>query len=316
MNTEKVINFMSVRRIAMFVSIVLVLGSIASLVVRGLNFGLDFTGGTLVELHYSEAPNLAEVREQLAEAGFPGAVVVHFGSETELLVRMRAEQVVETMDESEGASIGQEIARALQQASPDLQIELMRSEMIGAQMGEELANSGGLGLLVALIGIFIYVAIRFQAKFSVGALAALAHDVIIVLGLFSLLQLEVDLTVLAAVLALIGYSINDTIVVADRIRENFRVLRMDSSEEIINVSLTQTLGRTVMTSGTTLLVLLALFFVGGELIHNFSTALIAGIVVGTYSSVYVAASVMLALNLSKEDLMPPVKEGAELDELP
>lgn len=316
MNTEKVINFMGPRRIAMAISLALVLGSIVTLFVKGLNFGLDFTGGTLVELHYSEPPNLSEVREQLTAAGYPGAVVVHFGSETELLVRMRAEQAEDTAGGTEGANIGENIARALQAASPDVQIELMRSEMIGAQMGDELANSGGLGLLVALIAVFIYVAIRFQTKFSVGALVALAHDVIIVLGLFSLLQLEVDLTVLAAVLAVIGYSINDTIVVADRIRENFRVLRTDSTEEIINVSLTQTLGRTLMTSGTTLLVLLALFFVGGELIHNFSTALIVGIGVGTYSSIYVAAAIMLAMNLSKEDLMPPVKEGAELDELP
>lgn len=316
MNTEKVINFMGLSRIAMLVSVALVLGSIVALFVRGLNFGLDFTGGTLVELHYSEAPNLSEVREQLADAGYPGAIVVHFGSETELLIRMRAEQSVETANETDGANIGQDIAGALQAASPDVQVELMRSEMIGAQMGEELANSGGLGLLVALIAVFIYVAIRFQTKFSVGALVALAHDVIIVLGLFSVLQLEVDLTVLAAVLAVVGYSINDTIVVADRIRENFRVLRTDSTAEIINVSLTQTLGRTLMTSGTTLLVLLALFFVGGELIHNFSTALIVGIGVGTYSSIYVAAAIMLAMNLSKEDLMPPVKEGAELDELP
>lgn len=316
MNTEKVINFMKVRRIALFVSAALVLGSIITLSVRSLNFGLDFTGGTLVELHYSAAPNLSEVREQLAKAGYPGAVVVHFGSETELLVRMRAEQTDDIASEADGANIGQQITQALQAESPDVQIQLMRSEMIGAQMGEELANSGGLGLLVALMGIFIYVAIRFQTKFSVGALVALAHDVIIVLGLFSLLQLEVDLTVLAAILAVIGYSINDTIVVADRIRENFRLLRTDSTEEIINVSLTQTLGRTLMTSGTTLLVLLALFFVGGELIRNFSIALIVGIVVGTYSSVYMAAAIMLAMKLSKEDLMPPVKEGAELDELP
>lgn len=316
MNTEKVIKFMKVRWIALAISAVLVLGSLVTLSVRGLNFGLDFTGGTLVELHYSEAPDLTEVREQLTQAGYPGAVVVHFGSETELLIRMRAGEMELAAAEAESANIGQGIAQALQSASPDVQIDLMRSEMIGAQMGDELADSGGLGLLVALIGIFIYVAIRFQTKFSIGALVALAHDVIIVLGLFSLLQLEVDLTVLAAVLAVIGYSINDTIVVADRIRENFRVLRTDSTEEIINVSLTQTLGRTLMTSGTTLLVLIALFFVGGELIHNFSIALIVGIVVGTYSSIYMAAAIMLVMKLSKEDLMPPVKEGAELDELP
>ena len=315
MSSEKIIDFMGKRRIAAAVSIVLVIASILCLAFRGLNFGLDFTGGTLVELHYSAPPKLEDVRNQLAEIGYPGAVVVHFGSETELLIRMRSDQVAEGVDD-EAANVGQHIASQLQAATPDMQIQLMRSEIIGAQMGDELANSGGIGLLVALIAVFIYVAVRFQTKFSVGALVALAHDVVIVLGLFSALQLEVDLTVLAAVLAVIGYSINDTIVVADRIRENFRVMRVESAAEIINVSLTQTLGRTLMTSGTTLLVLLALFFVGGELIHNFSAALIVGIGVGTYSSVYVAAAVMLWMNLSREDLMPPVKEGVEQEELP
>lgn len=315
MSAEKVINFMGVRRIAMAFSMFLVLGSIVSLAVRGLNFGLDFTGGTLVELHYSEAPNLEEVRQQLTDAGYPGAIVVHFGSETELLVRMRTQTAVP--DQGTGiTNVGEHMAAALQAASPGVTIDMMRSEIIGAQMGEELANTGGIGLLVAFIAVFIYVAVRFQTKFSVGALVALVHDVIIVLGLFSALQLEVDLTVLAAVLAVIGYSINDTIVVADRIRENFRVIREGTTADIINISLTQTLGRTLMTSGTTLLVLLALFFVGGELIHNFSSALIVGIGIGTYSSIYVAAAIMLWMNLTKEDLMPPVKEGAELDELP
>lgn len=315
MSAEKVINFMGARRIAMAFSMFLVLGSIVSLAVRGLNFGLDFTGGTLVELHYSEAPNLEEVRQQLTDAGYPGAIVVHFGSETELLVRMRTQTAVP--DQGTGiTNVGEHMAAALQAASPGVTIDMMRSEIIGAQMGEELANTGGIGLLVAFIAVFIYVAVRFQTKFSVGALVALVHDVIIVLGLFSALQLEVDLTVLAAVLAVIGYSINDTIVVADRIRENFRVIREGTTADIINISLTQTLGRTLMTSGTTLLVLLALFFVGGELIHNFSSALIVGIGIGTYSSIYVAAAIMLWMNLTKEDLMPPVKEGAELDELP
>jgi preprotein translocase subunit SecF len=315
MSAEKVFNFMGVRRIAMAISIFLILGSLVSLAVRGLNFGLDFTGGTLVELHYSAPPSLDDVREQLAAVGYPGAIVVHFGSETELLVRMRTQSA--TPDLEQGlANVGEHILAALQAASPGVTIDMMRSEIIGAQMGEELANSGGIGMLVAFIAVFIYVAVRFQTKFSVGALVALVHDVIIVLGLFSVLQLEVDLTVLAAVLAVIGYSINDTIVVADRIRENFRIMRDSSTLEIINASLTQTLGRTLMTSGTTLLVLLALFFVGGELIHNFSTALIVGISVGTYSSIYVASAIMLWMNLTKEDLMPPVKEGAELDELP
>ncbi len=314
MSELKVIDFMGKRKIAAAFSIVLIVVSIAALAVNGLRFGLDFTGGTLVELHYSEAPVLEEVRDALAKEGYSNAVVVNFGSDTELMVRLQTDNS-DLGEGEENINIGEAITEILQQATA-AKVELKRSEVIGAQIGEELANDGGLGLLMALAVVFIYVALRFQFKFSMGAVVALAHDVIIVLGVFALFQLDFDLTVLAAVLAVIGYSLNDTIVVADRIRENFRKLRSDSPVEIINESLTQTLGRTIMTSGTTLLVLLALFFVGGELIHNFSLALLVGIGVGTYSSIYVAATILLWANLTKEDLMPPEKEGEEFEELP
>ena len=314
MSTQKVIRFMRYRVHTTIISLILVVASIISLAVNGLNLGLDFTGGTLVELHYSEAPELEAVRKQLSDAGFPGAVVVHFGSETELLVRLRSD----TGESAQLAAtnVGEQIVAALREVTPGLQIDVLRSEIIGAQMGEELVSDGILGVLAAFSGIFLYVAVRFQRKFSTGAVVALVHDVILVLGVFSVTRLEVDLTVLAAVLAVIGYSINDTIVVADRIRENFRIMRVETVEEIVDTSLTQTLGRTMLTSGTTMLVLFALLFVGGELIQNFSIALIVGIAVGTYSSIYIAAAIMLWMNLTREDLMPPVKEGAEQNELP
>jgi preprotein translocase subunit SecF len=211
-------------------------------------------------------------------------------------------------------NVGEKITASLN--AKGLDATLQRSEIMGSQVGEELINDGGLGLLAAFAAVFLYVAVRFQTKFSIAAIAALIHDVIIVLGFFSVFQFEVDLTVLAAVLAIIGYSINDTIVVADRIRENFRRMRDVTTVELFNVSLTETLGRTIMTSGTTLLTVIALFLFGGDLIHNFSSALLVGITVGTYSSVYISAAILLWLNVSKEDLMPPEKEGAELDQTP
>lgn len=314
MTEEKVINFMGKRKIALVVSAVLLIVSVVSVATRGLNFGLDFTGGTLVELHFSSAPQTETVRLSLEELGYPGAVVQQFGSDTELLIRLQNDST-ELGTDGQPINVGEKIADGLS-ANFDGDVSLMRSEVIGAQIGEELTNDGGLGLLVALAAVFLYVAMRFQTKFSAGAIAALVHDVTIVLGFFSVLQLEFDLTVLAAVLAVIGYSLNDTIVVFDRIRENFRIVREETPEQVINISLSQTLGRTLMTSGTTLLVLLALFFVGGELIHNFSIALLVGIGVGTYSSIYVASALLLSLKVAKEDLMPPEKEGEELDELP
>ncbi len=313
MSELKIYNFMKMRFITAAFSITLIVVSLVSLGVRGLNFGLDFTGGTLVELQYSEPPRLEDVRQTLASAGYENASVVNFGSDRELLVRLKTDN--SDVQEADISNIGEQITVLLSDAT-EAAVSLQRSEILGSQVGEELANNGGLGLLTALAVVFIYIALRFQFKFSVCAVTALIHDVIITLGIFSLFQLEFDLTVLAAVLAVIGYSLNDTIVVADRIRENFRIMRSDSILEIINTSLSQTIGRTVITSATTILVLLALFFVGGDLIHNFSLALLLGVTIGTYSSMYVAATVLVWMNISKEDLMPPVKEGSELDEIP
>ena len=306
MAEQKVVNFMGQRKLAAILSVILLLCSVASLAINGLKFGLDFTGGTQIEVGYQESADLEQVRAKLSNAGFEKAVVVHFGSETDVLVRLQ-----------QGAKdgLGERIVAVLQEGESGT-IELRRIEFVGPQVGEELRDDGGLGMLFALVVVMVYVAMRFQFKFSVGAVAALAHDVIIVLGFFSVLGLDFDLTVLAAVLAVIGYSLNDTIVVSDRIRENFRKMRKGSALDVINNSLTQTLGRTLVTSLTTLLVLLALFFVGGELIHGFAIALIVGVLIGTYSSIYVAANVLLAMNIQKEDLMEPVKEGAEVDEMP
>jgi preprotein translocase subunit SecF len=300
------IDFMGKRYIAMAFSAILLIASIASLAVNGLQFGLDFTGGLQVEAEFSETADLQRIRNQLTSSGFEDAVVVHFGADTEVMVRMQQEMT---------PGIDQEVLSVLKQAT-DSEVILKRTEFVGPQVGDELRDQGGIGMLFALAVVMVYVALRFQFKFSVGAVAALAHDVIIVLGFFSLLKLDFDLTVLAAVLAVIGYSLNDTIVVSDRIRENFRLIRKATATDVINSSLTQTLGRTLVTSLTTLLVLLALFFVGGELIHSFSIALIVGVIIGTYSSIYVAANTLLMMNISKEDLMVPEKEGAELDELP
>lgn len=299
------IKFMRFRRAAQIFSIVLVLVSISSLSVRGLNFGLDFTGGTLVEINYEVAQPIKEIRLQLEKAGFKNAKLVNFGSETDVLVRLAQDGT---------SDLGDRVYAALQEYTGS-EIVLKRIEYVGPQVGEELREQGGLGLLIAIIGVMIYVAIQFQIKFSLGAVVALLHDVLIVLGVFSLLQLDFDLTVLAALLAVIGYSLNDTIVVADRIRENFRIVRRASPEEIIDKSLNQTLGRTLMTSATTLLVLLSLFFFGGEIIHGFALALIFGVLIGTYSSIFVAASLLLILNISKDDLIVIKAENAD-DGLP
>ena len=298
MSNMKIINFMALRKIAGAMSIVLVLGALVSLAANQLQFGLDFTGGTLIEVGYEQAPSLVDVRLQLQGGGFDDAVVQKFGSEKDVLVRLG-----QTFNDQ----VGQQVLSALQSDSAT-KIELRRSEYVGAQVGEELTEQGGLGMLLALAIVMIYVALRFQVKFSVGAVVALIHDVLIVLGIFSVLKLDFDLTVLAAILAVIGYSLNDTIVVFDRIRENFRKMRAGSTIEIINESLTQTLGRTLVTSITTLLVLTALFLFGGELIHGFALALMIGVLVGTYSSIYVAANILLLLGISKEGLIIPPKE--------
>lgn len=304
MTELKVYNFMGIRKIAVVFSAIMLLVSIASLSINGLVLGLDFSGGTQVEVGYENPADVAVLREQLETAGFEGPVVVHYGSETDVLIRLQGKP---------DQGLAEEIYAVLQ--SNGEQVELRRVDFVGPQIGEELREDGGMGMLAALIVVMLYVAIRFQFKFSVGAVLALAHDVIITLGVFSLARLEFDLTVLAAVLAVVGYSLNDTIVVSDRIRENFRKIRKATPVEVINESLSQTLWRTINTSLTTMLVLLALFFIGGELIHNFAVALMIGVAIGTYSSIYVAATVMLAMNVDREDLLEP-EEGELVDDLP
>ncbi|MFT5593127.1 MAG: preprotein translocase subunit SecF [Oceanicoccus sp.] len=305
MNEIKDMNFMGVRKIAAAFSIVLILLSIGSLAIQGLKLGLDFTGGTLIEVAYETSANVNDIRKTLETSGYEDVTVQHFGSEEDVLVRMK---------ESYRADLGDEVLKVLQDASAE-EVVLRRAEFVGSQVGEELRDEGGLALLLALAVVMVYVAARFQFKFSVGAVVALMHDVIIILGFFSVMQVEFDLTVLAALLAVIGYSLNDTIVVADRIRENFRIIRQMQPIDVINRSLTQTLGRTLVTSLTTLLVLLALLWVGGELIHNFALALTIGVVVGTYSSIYVSANILLLMEISREDLLPP-EEEEELDDRP
>ncbi len=383
---QNVIDFMGQRFVAMIFSVVLLVGSVISLAVNGLQFGLDFTGGLQIEAQFSKAPELEKVRDLLNDSGFKDAVVVNFGSDKDLKITTQQDRqelvkaqlvalipelspesvttnsVLAKQDERlpdggfiallSGSVDSERIDQTLKNAgltnyrlelkdaslsilsgdgvqiltekllvnlletATDSKVTIKRTEFVGPQVGDELRDQGGIGLLFALAVVMAYVALRFQFKFSVGAVVALAHDVIIVLGVFSVLKLDFDLTVLAAVLAVIGYSLNDTIVVSDRIRENFRIIRKGSSIDVINESLTQTLGRTLVTSLTTLLVLLALFFVGGELIHSFSIALIVGIVIGTYSSIYVAANVLLLMDITKEDLIVPEKEGVEFDEMP
>ncbi|MFO7994135.1 MAG: protein translocase subunit SecF [Marinobacter sp.] len=295
---KKPIDFMGIRKAASVVSIALIIAAVALLATRGLNLGLDFTGGTSVELEYQQAPALDDVRETLEDSGYEQFVVQNFGSDTTILVRMA---------ESENDKLAAEVTEAL--AEDGAELELVSSEFVGSQVGEELKEDSGLGMLIALAVVLIYVGMRFQFKFGIAAVVPLAHDVIIVLGVFSLFQWTFDLSVLAALLAVIGYSLNDTIVVADRIRENFRKLREGDSEHVINESIQQTISRTINTSGTTLAVLLALYFLGGEAINNFALALMIGVVVGTYSSIYVAANMLVALGVAREDLIVPPKEG-------
>ena len=300
------IPFMSYRRMATIASLSLLALSIASLGFRGLNLGLDFSGGTLIEVSYEEAADLSEIRDLMSVNGFDDFQVVNFGSNTDVLIKVA--------DKNGSSQLGDTIFAFLE--ADDSSIELQRIEFVGPQIGSELRDQGGLGMLVALGMILLYVAFRFQYKFALGAVAALGHDVVIILGLFSLLNWDFDLTVLAALLAVIGYSLNDTIVVSDRIRENFRGERGFEPEEIVNRSINQTLSRTLITSFTTLLVLLALFFFGGEMIRGFSQALIIGVLVGTYSSIYVVANMLLGLSITQDDLAIPEPEGAEFDEMP
>ncbi|NRP09599.1 preprotein translocase subunit SecF [Marinobacterium sp. xm-a-121] len=302
---HKLYNFMGLRKAFGIFSIVLMIASVASLAVNGLRFGLDFTGGSLVEVGYEASADLNLIRQQLSTAGYEDAVVQNFGSSTDVLIRL---------GETHDPKLGDKVVEALK--ADGSAVELRRNEYVGAQVGEELREQGGLGMLLALAMIMVYLAFRFQFKFSLGAVLALVHDVTIVLGFFSIMQLDFDLTVLAAVLAVIGYSLNDTIVVYDRIRENFRIMRKGGPLEILNSSLSQTLSRTLVTSLTTALVLVALLVFGGETIRGFAIALLAGVVIGTYSSIYVAANLLLALKITKEDLIPPPKEESEIDEMP
>ncbi|GFO72406.1 preprotein translocase subunit SecF [Bathymodiolus japonicus methanotrophic gill symbiont] len=305
----KQIDFLGKRRLAAFFSGFLLLAAIVSLAAQGLQLGIDFTGGTLVEIGYSKSVDLKSMRAALDKAGFDDATVQHFGSTQEVLIRLKPR------DGLSNAQLSTGVATAASEAMAE-QGDLRRVEFVGPQVGDELTEDGGLALLYSMFGILIYVAWRFEYKFALGSVAALAHDVLITLGFFSILQMEFDLTVLAAVLAVIGYSLNDTIVVYDRIRENFRLLRKGSAEEVMNTSLNQTLSRTIMTSLTTLLVLIALAVLGGEIIHNFAIALTVGVVIGTYSSIFVASPLVLAQGVSKEDLMEPEIEGDDIDAMP
>ena len=300
------IPFMNYRRFATIASILLLVLSIGSLGFKGLNLGLDFSGGTLIEVSYEEAADLIEIRDLMTNNGFDDFQVVNFGSNSDVLIKVA--------DEDGNSQLGDVIYKFLQDA--DSSTELKRIEFVGPQIGSELRDQGGLGMLVALGMILLYVAFRFQYKFALGAVAALAHDVIIIFGLFSLFSWDFDLTVLAALLAVIGYSLNDTIVVSDRIRENFRGERGFEPHEIVNRSINQTLSRTLITSLTTLLVLLALFFFGGDMIKGFSQALIIGVLIGTYSSIYVVANMLLGMSLTQDDLAIPEPEGAEFDDMP
>ena len=298
--------FMQFRKIASIVSITIFVISVLSLGFRGLSLGLDFSGGTLVEITYEEPVSLESIRSTLEKNGYPDSQVVNFGTNLEGLIKVA--------DQDGNSSVGENIFNVLN--SEGFAGEIKRVEFVGPQVGAELRDQGGLGMLVALFMILMYVAFRFQYKFGLGAVAALLHDVVIILGLFSIFAWDFDLTVLAALLAVIGYSLNDTIVVSDRIRENFRTERVLEPIDMVDLSLNQTLGRTIITSLTTLLVLFALFIFGGELIRGFSLALILGVLIGTYSSIYVVANMLLSMNLTQEDLAVPEPEGADFDGMP
>ena len=304
-NLTTSIDFMALRKPAMIASAVLLLIAIVSLTTLKLNVGIDFTGGSIIEVGYQQSVELEPIRNTLASNGFGDAIVQHFGSASEVLIRL----VPEVGQEKAGLS--SQIIQILNAAS-DSEIDVRRVDFVGPQVGEELTEDGGLAVLYALIAILGYVAFRFEYRFSLGAVAALVHDVVITLGVFSILQLDFDLSVLAAILAVIGYSLNDTIVVFDRVRENFRKIRKKTSIEIVNTSINQTISRTLVTSLTTLLVLFSLLFVGGEVIHSFALALIIGVVIGTYSSIYVATTTALVLGITRGDLLLPEKEGEGL----
>lgn len=303
------IDFMRYKWQAIILSTAINLIGIGSFLIQGFNFGLDFTGGTLIELGYKEPVDLNDVRGAMEGAGFGGATVQNFGSARDVLIRLQPK------GESDPAVVSDKVFQTLSQAAGG-QVELRRVEFVGPQVGKDLTEQAGLAILYSLIGILIYVALRFEYRYAVGAVIATIHDVIVTIAVFSLFQIEFDLTVLAAVLAVIGYSLNDTIVIYDRIRENFRKVRKGSAEEIVNLSVNETLSRTIITSGTTFITVLALYLFGGEVISGFALALMVGIGVGTYSSIYVASASALMLGISRADMMPVKKEGETLDGLP
>jgi len=307
-------DFMGHRKVALILSLTLILVAFGSLFTRGLNFGLDFTGGTVVVVNFDQAASVPAVRESLENAGYDKIVVKNFGNSQDVEITVPQQIDTETGAVIDNAKLSNDMLEVLQKLDGSAQIT--KADFVGSQVGAELVEQGSLALLYAIMGILIYVTIRFEWRFSLGAIAALVHDVVITAGVFSIWQVEFDLTVLAALLAVIGYSLNDTIVVFDRIRENFRKGRKATTEQVINNSIGQTLSRTVITSLTTILVLMALFIFGGDLIHGFAFALLVGVVIGTYSSIFVASTTTLALGISREDLIPVEKEGANLDHIP
>ncbi|EGR2537108.1 protein translocase subunit SecF [Vibrio cholerae] len=311
LKADKMIDFMRWSKFAFALSLVMIAASIFTLSTKWLNWGLDFTGGTLIEVGFEQPANLEQIRSALEAKGFGDATVQNFGSARDVMVRLRPR------DDMAGEALGNQILAAIKEGTGG-NVEMRRIEFVGPNVGDELTEAGGLAILVSLLCILLYVSVRFEWRLAAGAVLALAHDVIITLGIFSILQIEVDLTIVAALLTVVGYSLNDTIVVFDRIRENFRKMRKEEPAEIMNSSITQTLSRTLITSGTTLFVVIALFTQGGAMIHGFALALLLGITVGTYSSIYVASALALKLGITREHLLPPrvEKEGAELDEIP
>ncbi|WP_120511503.1 protein translocase subunit SecF [Photobacterium salinisoli] len=311
MKADKVIDFMRWSKLAFVFSAVMIIASIGIVVTKGMNWGLDFTGGTLIEVGFEQPADLGQIRDSLEAAGFGDAIVQNFGTARDVMVRLQPREGVA------GETLGNQILDALREGTHQ-SVEMRRIEFVGPNVGDELAEAGGLAILVSLICILLYVSMRFEWRLAAGAVLSLTHDVIITIGIFSLLQIEVDLTIVAALLTVVGYSLNDTIVVFDRIRENFRKMRKGGPAEVMNNSVTQTLSRTLITSGTTLFVVIALFMKGGTMIHGFATALLIGITVGTYSSIYVASALALKLGITREHLMPPKveKEGEEFDAMP
>lgn len=326
------IDFLGKRKLAMTFSLVLIIISLASLATRGLTFGIDFTGGTLVEVSYQDTVAIDDVRDTLISAGFNDAVVQYFGTAKDIMIRVPlkkdmkgalvSEKIMLSLHQKQGEfvtdtdPVSKEQKCSVNEQRQVCTVQMQRVEFVGPQVGDELASQGGLAMLYALFGILAYVAFRFEWRFAVGSVVALVHDVIITIGVFSVFQLEFTLTVLAALLAVIGYSLNDTIVVFDRIRENFRKMRKDTPETIMNLSINQTLPRTILTSLTTLLVLISLFIFGGDIIHNFSVALILGVIIGTYSSIYIASPAVLMLGVSRENLLKVKQEGGEEEATP